>query len=387
MLAVRLRRGCSELLLLASELAASVLERAGVTQQTAEVARVKGAALEGLVLRHPFYDRNVPVILGEHVTLDSGTGAVHTAPGHGQEDFVIGQRYGLAVDNPVGGDGRFLPSTPIFAGEKVFDANAHVVEVLAAHGDLLHHEPFRHSYPHCWRHKTPVIFRATPQWFISMEQAGLRATALEEIRKVHWMPDWGEQRIAGMIAGRPDWCISRQRTWGVPLALFTHRETGELHPRTAELVERVAERVEQGGIDAWFDLDARDLLGADAELYEKVPDIMDVWVDSGVSHHCVTTLRPEVLNPADLYLEGSDQHRGWFHSSLLTSRRPEGSRAVQGRAHPRLHGGREGPEDVEVARQHGRSRRRSSRPSAPTCCACGWPRPTTRTRSASRTRS
>ena len=181
------------------------------------------------------------MILGEHVTLDSGTGAVHTAPGHGQEDFVVGQRYGLPVDNPVGGDGRFLPVTPLFAGEKVFDANPHVVEVLGERGTLLHHEPFRHSYPHCWRHKTPVIFRATPQWFISMEQAGLRAAALEEIRKVHWMPDWGEQRITGMIAGRPDWCISRQRRWGVPLALFTHRETGELHPRTAELVERVAD--------------------------------------------------------------------------------------------------------------------------------------------------
>ncbi len=307
----------AELLLLASELAESVLKRAGATQR-GEVARVKGAALEGLVLRHPFYERQVPVILGEHVTLESGTGAVHTAPGHGQEDFVIGQRYGLAVDNPVGGDGRFLPSTPVFAGEKVFDANKHVVEVLGEHGTLLHHEPFRHSYPHCWRHKTPVIFRATPQWFIGMEQAGLRAAALEEIRKVHWMPDWGEQRITGMIAGRPDWCISRQRRWGVPLALFTHRETGELHPRAAELVERVAERVEQGGIDAWFELDAHELLGAEAEHYEKVPDIMDVWVDSGVSHHCVTTLRPEVLNPADLYLEGSDQHRGWFHSSLLT---------------------------------------------------------------------
>jgi isoleucyl-tRNA synthetase len=307
-----------ELLLLATELAEPVLKRAGVTSSRV-IARVKGAALEGLRLRHPFYEREVPVILGEHVTLDSGTGAVHTAPGHGQEDFAVGQRYGLPVDNPVGNDGRFLPATPLFAGEKVFDANAHVVEVLREHGTLLHHEPYRHSYPHCWRHKTPVIFRATPQWFISMEQAGLRAAALAEIRKVQWMPDWGEQRITGMIAGRPDWCISRQRRWGVPLALFTHRETGELHPRTAELVDRVAELVEQGGIDAWFDLDARELLGAEAEHYEKVPDIMDVWVDSGVSHHCVTRMRPEVLSPADLYLEGSDQHRGWFHSSLLTA--------------------------------------------------------------------
>ena len=308
----------AELLLLAAELAPSVLARAGVSGSR-ELARLKGAALEGLRLRHPFYEREVPVILGEHVTLDSGTGAVHTAPGHGQEDFIVGARYGLPVDNPVGNDGRFLPATPLFGGEKVFDANPRVVAVLGEHGALLHHEPFRHSYPHCWRHKTPVIFRATPQWFISMEQAGLRQAALAEIGKVHWMPDWGEQRITGMIAGRPDWCISRQRRWGVPLALFTHRESGELHPRTAELVDLVADRVEQGGIDAWFDLDPRELLGAEAEHYEKVPDIMDVWVDSGVSHHCVTRMRPEVLNPADLYLEGSDQHRGWFHSSLLTS--------------------------------------------------------------------
>ena len=307
-----------ELLVLASELADSVLKRAGIVESR-EVARVRGAALEGLRLRHPFYEREVPVILGEHVTLDSGTGAVHTAPGHGQEDFIVGQRYGLPVDNPVGNDGRFLPATPLFAGEKVFDANPRVVEVLAEHGTLLHHEAFRHSYPHCWRHKTPVIFRATPQWFISMEQAGLRQAALAEIGKVQWMPDWGEQRITGMIAGRPDWCISRQRRWGVPLALLTHRDSGELHPRTPELVELVADRVEQGGIDAWFELDPRELLGEEAGQYEKVPDIMDVWVDSGVSHHCVTKMRPEVLNPADLYLEGSDQHRGWFHSSLLTS--------------------------------------------------------------------
>ena len=318
-----------ELLLLATELADPVLNRAGAIRKS-EIARVKGAALEGLKLRHPFYEREVPVILGEHVTLESGTGAVHTAPGHGQEDFVVGQRYGLPVDNPVGGDGRFLPATPVFAGEKVFDANPHVVEVLAQHGTLLHHEPFRHSYPHCWRHKTPVIFRATPQWFISMEQAGLRAAALAAIRKVKWMPDWGEQRISGMIAGRPDWCISRQRRWGVPLALFTHRETGRLHPRTPELVERVAVLVERGGIDAWFDLDPRELLGAEAEQYEKVPDIMDVWFDSGSSHHAVPMMRPEVLDPADLYLEGSDQHRGWFHSSLLISVAQKGRAPYKG---------------------------------------------------------
>jgi isoleucyl-tRNA synthetase len=323
-------RAAEELLIVASELAEAVLRRAGF-DRSRELARVKGAVLDRMALRHPFYDRIVPVVLGEHVTLDSGTGAVHTAPAHGQEDFVVGQQYGLPVDNPVAGDGRYVSSTPLFAGERVFEANPHVIEVLREHGTLLHHESLRHSYPHCWRHKTPVIFRATPQWFISMEQAGLRAKALEEIGKVEWTPDWGEQRIYSMIEGRPDWCISRQRAWGVPLALFTHRETGELHPRTPELLERVAVLVEQRGIDAWFDLEPATLLGdEDAAAYEKVTDIMDVWVDSGVSHHCVSKIFPQVRIPADLYLEGSDQHRGWFHSSLLTSVAEKGEAPYKG---------------------------------------------------------
>src|SRR6202046_4725620 len=283
------------------------------------IAETKGAALEHLMLQHPFYERTVPVILGDHVTLDAGTGAVHTAPGHGLDDYVVGRRYGLAVENPVGGDGRFLPSTPLFACEQVFDANAHIIEVLRERGRLLKGEPYHHAYPHCWRHKTPVIFRATPQWFISMDQAGLRKGALDAIAHVDWMPAWGEQRISGMIAGRPDWCVSRQRTWGVPIPLFVDKENGELHPRTDELIEEVAQRVERGGIDAWFDLDAAALLGADAARYDKSTDVMDVWFDSGVVHHAVTQLRPEIVSPSDLYLEGSDQHRGWFHSSLLTS--------------------------------------------------------------------
>ena len=283
------------------------------------IAIAKGAELEHTQLQHPFYDRTVPVVLGEHVTLDAGTGAVHTAPGHGLEDYAVGRRYGLETDNPVGGDGRFLPSTPLFAGEPVFEANAHVIAVLEEHHRLLRSAPYRHAYPHCWRHKTPVIFRATPQWFISMEQAGLRRGALEAIAHVDWMPKWGEQRIASMIAGRPDWCVSRQRTWGVPIPLFVSRQSGELHPRTAELIEAVAQRVELGGIDAWFDLDVAQLLGADAPLYDKATDVMDVWFDSGVVHHCLAAMRPQVSVPADLYLEGSDQHRGWFHSSLLTS--------------------------------------------------------------------
>ncbi|HEX9773022.1 MAG TPA: isoleucine--tRNA ligase [Steroidobacteraceae bacterium] len=307
-----------ERVLVATDLADAVLARSGLTR-VRELGRSRGAEMEGMELRHPFYERVVPVVLAEHVTLESGTGAVHTAPGHGQDDFVVGARYGLPVDNPVGDDGRFLPATPLFAGEQVFEANPHVVKVLEEHGTLLHHETYRHSYPVCWRHKTPVIFRATPQWFIGMERAGLRAGALAEIAKVRWMPGWGEQRIGSMIAARPDWCISRQRAWGVPIPLFTHRESGALHPRTPELLEDAAVRIERGGIDAWFDLDPRELLGEEAASYDKVRDIMDVWFDSGVMHHCVTQMRPEITSPADLYLEGSDQHRGWFHSSLLTS--------------------------------------------------------------------
>ncbi len=307
-----------ERLVLATERIKPLMQTLGITGWTV-LAETKGASLEKLELRHPFYDRQVPVILGDHVTLDAGTGAVHTAPGHGLDDYIVGRRYGLEVENPVGGDGRFLPSTPLFAGEGVFDANAHVIEVLRERGRLLKGEPYFHAYPHCWRHKTPVIFRATPQWFISMDQAGLRKGALEAISHVDWMPSWGEQRISGMIAGRPDWCVSRQRTWGVPIPLFVDKETGELHPKTAELIEVVAKMVELGGIDAWFDLDPATLLGADASRYDKASDVMDVWFDSGVVHHAVTQIRPEIVSPSDLYLEGSDQHRGWFHSSLLTS--------------------------------------------------------------------
>ena len=283
------------------------------------IAYGPGRDLEGLLLRHPFYDREVPIILGDHVTTEAGTGAVHTAPAHGQEDYAVGCRYDLPVDNPVGPDGRFLADTPLFAGLHVFAANERVIDTLKAHGRLLRVASLKHSYPHCWRHKTPVIFRATPQWFISMEQHGLRARALEEIKKVRFTPDWGEARIQGMVANRPDWCISRQRYWGVPITLFIHNQTGELHPNMLELMEQVAQRIEQGGINAWFELDPVDLLGADAANYTKTPDTLDVWFDSGTTHLSVLDRRPELHFPADLYLEGSDQHRGWFQSSLLAS--------------------------------------------------------------------
>jgi isoleucyl-tRNA synthetase len=308
----------TERLLLAEPLLKEAMMRWAINDYRV-IATASGAQLEGVMLQHPFYARDVPIILGEHVTTDAGTGCVHTAPGHGQEDYVVGNRYRLEVDNPVGGDGKFVSGTELFAGEHVFKANPHVIEVLKQRGRLVHEEALRHSYPHCWRHKTPIIFRATPQWFIGMDTAGLRPRALEEIKKVSWIPDWGQARITGMIENRPDWCISRQRTWGVPIALFLHKETGKLHPDTSRLVEDVAKRIEQKGVDAWFELEAKTLLGAEADQYEKVTDILDVWFDSGVTHGCVLETRPELKVPADLYLEGSDQHRGWFQSSLLSS--------------------------------------------------------------------
>lgn len=309
-----------ERLLVAEALLKDVMARYEVTEYRV-VAYAKGSDLDGLKLAHPFYAREVPLICGDHVTTEAGTGAVHTAPGHGQDDYVVGSRYGLKIDNPVGDNGIFLPNTELFAGEHVFKANDHVLEVLKTRGKLVHHAAIRHSYPHCWRHKTPIIFRATPQWFVSMDQNGLRDAAMKAIGETQWLPDWGKARIENMVSGRPDWCISRQRTWGVPIALFVHRETEELHPNTNTLIEEVAKRVEEKGIDAWFDLDAKELLGDEADKYRKVTDTLDVWFDSGVSHAAVLESREGMSDfpAADLYLEGSDQHRGWFQSSLLTS--------------------------------------------------------------------
>ncbi|MFB0981060.1 MAG: isoleucine--tRNA ligase [Alteromonadaceae bacterium] len=307
-----------ERFIIASDLVTSCMDRFGLDKYHA-LGFCKGAELDLVQLKHPFYDFTVPMILGEHVTTDSGTGCVHTAPGHGVEDFVVGKIYNLEVANPVGANGVYLEDTPLFAGQHVFKANANVVETLKEHGTLVHHHAIEHSYPHCWRHKTPLIFRATPQWFISMDKKGLRKDSLSEIENTQWIPDWGQRRIELMVEGRPDWCISRQRTWGVPMALFIHQDTGALHPRSIELIETVAKRVEENGIQAWFDLDAAELIGDDAKEYIKVPDTLDVWFDSGTTHASVIAAREEFDGIADLYLEGSDQHRGWFMSSMISS--------------------------------------------------------------------
>ncbi|MCL4792338.1 MAG: isoleucine--tRNA ligase [Gammaproteobacteria bacterium] len=310
-------------LLLAAELAEAALGRYGA-KTSVTLVRVHGQALEGLRLRHPFYTREVPVILADYVTLDAGTGAVHTAPGHGQDDYQSGLRYKLPIDNPVDGRGVYVPGTELLAGLHIKAAEEQILAMLREAGRLLGAQKFQHSYPHCWRHKTPLIFRATPQWFVSLDQNGLRESGLAAIRSVQWIPEWGQQRIENMIVGRPDWCISRQRTWGVPIPLFIHRESGELHPDTLSLLEEVACRIEAQGIDAWFDLDPAELLGSAAGHYDRVMDTMDVWMDSGMVHHCVARSHAEVGFPADLYLEGSDQHRGWFQSSLLTAVAMEG---------------------------------------------------------------
>ncbi|MCD8550005.1 MAG: isoleucine--tRNA ligase [Shewanella xiamenensis] len=313
------KEGATHAVILADVLVEACMTRYGAESHSV-LGKVKGAALELVRFKHPFLAFDVPAILGDHVTTDAGTGVVHTAPGHGQDDFVVGQKYGLEVANPVGDNGVYKPETEFFAGQHVFKANDNVVALLKEKGALLHHVAYRHSYPHCWRHKTPIIFRATPQWFISMDNHNLRKQALSEIEQTQWIPDWGQSRIEKMVENRPDWCISRQRTWGVPITLFVHRETEELHPDSVSLMARVANRIEQEGIQAWWDLDAAELLGEEAEQYRKVTDTLDVWYDSGSTFASVVGARPEFHgHGVDLYLEGSDQHRGWFMSSLMIS--------------------------------------------------------------------
>ncbi|WP_374497590.1 isoleucine--tRNA ligase [Vogesella indigofera] len=308
-------------LILAKDLAEVTLKRYGV--DGAVLAETSGDKLELIRLQHPFYDRQVPIICGEHVTTDAGTGLVHTAPAHGLEDFQVGQQYGIPVDNPVADNGRYKSTTELYAGLSVWEANPKVIETLVEQGALIHQEKLLHSYPHCWRHKTPIIFRATAQWFIGMDKSGkdsevLRERAKHAVDSTEFFPAWGRARLEAMISNRPDWCVSRQRNWGVPMTFFVHKESGELHPDSAALLEQVALRIEQQGIEGWFSLDAAELLGDDAANYRKLSDTLDVWFDSGSTHFAVLKQRPELAWPADLYLEGSDQHRGWFQSSLLT---------------------------------------------------------------------
>jgi isoleucyl-tRNA synthetase len=304
--------------ILAEALLESVLERWGVEEHQV-LGKAKGEAFENLLLQHPFYDRQVPVILGDHVTTEAGTGCVHTAPDHGMDDFLVAAKYDIGTLNYIDDNGVFRDDVERFAGEHVYKVDEQVVEVLEQQGHLLSCGKITHSYAHCWRTKTPLIYRATPQWFVSMNENGLLSKAKKAIKGVAWHPDWGQARIETMLDNSPDWCISRQRTWGVPIALFVHKVSGELHPNTPELIEAVANRVEQDGIDAWYDLDASELLGKEAEQYSKVTDTLDVWFDSGVTHSAVLDARDQLQYPADLYLEGSDQHRGWFQSSLKTA--------------------------------------------------------------------
>ena len=307
-----------EQMVLAAALVDEVMKRYGV-EAFSVVGSCQGAALEHIVLKHPVYDRDSLLITGDHVTTESGTGCVHTAPDHGVDDFYAGKRYDLELLDNVDDNGLFRKHVEKFAGQHVMKVDKPLLEELSISGALAHVEKYQHSYPFCWRTKTPIIFRATPQWFISMEEKGLRKDTIDEIQKVRWVPDWGQQRIEGMIANRPDWCISRQRYWGVPIPLFLHKETGELHPNTQALMEDVAKRIEKNGIQAWFDADKSELLGEDADSYDKSRDVLDVWFDSGTTWHHVLEQTEGQTYPADMYLEGSDQHRGWFHSSILTS--------------------------------------------------------------------
>ena len=328
------RNGAPLLLILAVDLVEDCLKRYGMTGSI--IATCKGAALSLIAFKHPLHDSDAgyqrlsPIYLAEYVALDTGTGIVHSSPAYGIDDFLSCRAHGMKDDdmlNPVMGDGRYASWLPFFGGMTIWEASKPICAKLDEAGALLKLVMFDHSYMHCWRHKTPIIYRATSQWFAGMDRVPndgattLRATALAAIDATVFYPSWGKARLHGMIANRPDWTLSRQRQWGVPMAFFVHKETGELHPRTPELLEQIAQRVEQIGIEAWQLLDPKDLLGDDAAHYVKNKDTLDVWFDSGSTHQTVLRGSHAAQShfPADLYLEGSDQHRGWFHSSLLTS--------------------------------------------------------------------
>ncbi len=317
---VRAKAG-EETWILAEALVEKVGKACGIELTVLE--KKMGRDLEGLKARHPFIDRDSPFVLSPHVTLDAGTGLVHTAPGHGAEDYEIGQKYGLPVLAPVDDGGVLTADAGIFAGQHVFKANKPIVEHLRATGFLAGNEDVKHSYPHCWRCKNPIIFRAMEQWFIALDHLALRQSALAEVKKVKWVPSWGENRIAGTIEQRPDWCISRQRAWGVPLPFLECEACGKALV-DKNLILKFRERVAKDGVDVWFESDVKELFGdvkcaCGSGKLKKCADIVDVWFESGVSHRAVLKQRGELTHPADVYLEGSDQHRGWFQSSLMTA--------------------------------------------------------------------
>lgn len=309
--------GHKELLLIAEALLKNTMARYDIAHYHVK-AYCQGQALENIQCQHPFYDRIVPIVLGEHVTTDAGTGAVHTAPGHGMDDYLVACRYGLPVDHEVENNGCFAKDMPLFGGQHVYKVNDAIIKKLRLDNKLVHEEKITHSYPHCWRHKTPLIFRGTPQWFIGMEQQGLRQQALQATETVRWIPTWGGDRMRDMLQQRPDWCLSRQRAWGVPLPFLIHKKTKQLHPNTATILEKVAKQVEEKSIEAWHEMAISDLID-DANDYEKLTDVLDVWFDSGAVYYANPKQHPELTFPADLYLEGSDQHRGWFQTSLLSA--------------------------------------------------------------------
>jgi isoleucyl-tRNA synthetase len=313
----------NRVLIVAEEMLEGPVDLRGRLGLGAVLARFTGRELEGQRAKHPWIDRDSPVCLGDYVTLDAGTGCVHTAPGHGQDDYVLGQRYGLDVYAPVDAAGRFTAEVPELSGRSVFDVDADVVRMLEAHGALLASAPYDHSYPHCWRCKNPVIFRATDQWFLSMDANELRSRTLREIDRTRWIPAWGRERITGMIANRPDWCLSRQRAWGVPVIALRCKNCGR-SGTDASLVRHVAAIFDSEGADAWFTRPIEDLVpnsyecpGCHGRSFDRETDILDVWFDSGVSYAAVVESAYGAETVADLYLEGSDQHRGWFHSALL----------------------------------------------------------------------